>query len=178
MSATSREFLIFSHGLILGVLFLLAFAGGLVSFYGLRAAASLTVAELKERVWRLKWGTGAMAVVAWLLVISGTYIIYPLYRAKPPEGVADLSAYPRSFLLADPSLAILHTFGMEWKEHIAWFAPILATAVFYIVLKYGPQLSQDDRLRRMAFILFILAFAAAAIAGVLGGLIADAAPVL
>ena len=178
MSDAFREYLTFSHGLILGVVFLLAFAVGLLNLYSLRRASSLTGAERTERVWRLKWSTGAMAVVAWLLVITGTYVIYPWYRAAPPEGVADLSAYPRSFLLADASISVLHSFGMEWKEHVAWFAPILATTVFYIVVKYGPQLSQDDRLRKMAFVLFILAFAAAAVAGVIGGLIADAAPIV
>lgn len=177
MSLTFREFWTLSHGMILGAVFLLAFAGGLVAFYTLRPA-SVSAAELKERVWRLKWSTGAMAVLGWLLVISGTYIIYPWYRATPPEGVTDLSAYPRSFLRADPSISLWHTFGMEWKEHVAWIAPILATAVFYIVLKYGPQLSQNDRLRKMAIILFVLAFAAAGIAGLLGALISNVAPVM
>jgi hypothetical protein len=162
--------------MLFGAVFLLAFAGGLAGLYSLRPAY-VTVAGLKERVWRLKWGTGIMALIAWLTVISGTYLVYPWYRATPPEGVTDLSAYPRSFLKADPSISGWHTFGMEWKEHVAWFAPILATAVFYIVLKYGPQLSQNDRLRKMVLFLFILAFATAAIAGLFGALITKAAPV-
>jgi hypothetical protein len=163
--------------MIFGAVFLLAFAGGLAGLYSLRPAY-VTAAGLKERVWRLKWGTGVMALIAWLTVISGSYIVYPWYRATPPEGTADLSAFPRSFLKADPSIAGWHSFGMEWKEHVAWFAPILATVVFYIVVKYGPQLADDDRLRRMTLVLFILAFAAAGIAGLLGALITKAAPVM
>ena len=93
-----------------------------------------------------------MAIVAWLMVITGTYIIYPWYRAPAPEG-ADLSLYPRSFLRASETLSGLHTFGMEWKEHIAWFAPILATVVAYLVMRYGPELAKNSQLRRIAVVL-------------------------
>ena len=67
---------------------------------------------------------------------------------------------------------------MEWKEHVAWFAPILATAVAFIVWKYGAQLAEDDRLRRFVMLIFMLAFIAAAIAGLFGALITKAAPIL
>lgn len=177
MSLTVREFWALAHGMIFGAVFLLAFAGGLAGLYSLRPAY-LTGPGVKERLWRLKWGTGVMAAVAWLTVITGTYIVYPWYRAAPPDGATDLSAYPRSLLLSDPAISVWHTFGMEWKEHVAWFAPILATAVFYIVIRYGPQLAEEDRLRKMALVLFIFAFAAAAIAGLFGALITKAAPVV
>lgn len=175
MTLTVRELWTLVHGMLFGAVFLLAFAGGLAGLYSLRPAY-VTTTGLKERLRRLKWGTGAMAVAAWLTVVSGTYIVYPWYRAAPPEGISDLSAYPRSFLIADPSLSALHSFGMEWKEHVAWIAPILATAVFYIIFKYGPQLAENDRLRKMVLTLFIMAFAAAGIAGLFGALIAKAAP--
>ena len=177
MSLSLREFWTSAHGMIFGAVFLLAFAGGLAGLYSLRPAF-LTAEGLKERLWRLKLGTGIMALVAWLTVISGTYIVYPWYRAPAPEGATDLTSYPRNLLLSDPAISGWHTFGMEWKEHVAWFAPILATAVFYIVLKYGPQLAQEDRIRKIALVLFIIAFAAAAIAGLFGALITKAAPVM
>jgi hypothetical protein len=163
--------------MIFGAVFLLAFAGGLAGLYSLRSEL-LTAAGMRERLPRIKWGTGLMALIAWLTVISGTYIVYPWYRARPPEGVTDLTGYPRYFLLDNPNLAGWHTFGMEWKEHVAWFAPILATAVFYIAWKYGPQLAENNSLRKMVMVLFILAFAAAAIAGLFGALITKAAPIL
>ena len=103
--------------------------------------------------------------------------MYPWYRAKAPAG-ADLAFFPRSFLKADPSLAAWHVFGMEWKEHIAWFPPILATVVAYLAWRYGPSLAEDDQLRRMMIVILVLAFAAAGIAGLLGALITKAAPVL
>ena len=177
MSLTLREFWTAAHGMIFGAVFLLAFAGGLAGLYSLRPEL-LTAAGMRERLPRIKWGTGLMALIAWLTVISGTYIVYPWYRAQPPAGVTDLASYPRSFLLDNPNLAGWHTFGMEWKEHVAWFAPILATAVFYIAWKYGPQLAENNRLRKMVMVLFILAFAAAAIAGLFGALITKAAPIL
>ena len=177
MSMTFRELWTTSHGMIFGSLFLLAFAGGLAGLYSMRPAY-LTAAGIQDRVQRVKWGTGLMAVVSWVTVVTGTYIVYPWYRAAPPEGVTDLSAYPRSFLKADEALSGWHVFGMEWKEHVAWLSPILATAVFYIVLKYGTQLAEDKQLRNMTIVIYILAFASAAVAGLLGALITKAAPVM
>ena len=40
--------------------------------------------------WRL---SGVMAVLAWLAVLTGAYIIYPWYRAVPPAGTADLAGF-------------------------------------------------------------------------------------
>ena len=112
-----------------------------------------------------------MAVVAWLTVLSGTYLVYPWYRAKPPAGTTDLSNYPKYLLLAKPETAEWHKFGMEWKEHVAWLAPILATAVAYVVVRYGTKLAQERKIRNAALVLFIVAFGAAAAAGVLGAFI-------
>jgi hypothetical protein len=172
---TNRELLTLFHGMVLGFLFLLAFAGGLASLYSLRPG--LVIASgVKQRLFRLKASTWLMAIVAWLIVITGTYIIYPWYRAPAPDG-ADLSLYPRSFLRASETLSVLHTFGMEWKEHIAWFSPILATVVAYLVVRYGPELAKNSQLRRIVIVLFVISFVAAGIAGVYGGLINEAAPV-
>jgi hypothetical protein len=111
-----------------------------------------------------------MAVVAWVTVITGTWIVYPDYREQVPTS-------PRSVLLADPATEAWHTFGMEWKEHVAWLSPMLATVVAFIVLYYGVALARNDRLRRTAMTLFILAFATAAVAGALGALITNEAPI-
>lgn len=177
MLLTTREFWTVIHGMILGALFLLAFAGGLAGLYSLRPEW-VTVSGINERLRRLDVGTWVMAIVAWLTVITGTYIVYPWYRAKPPEGLADLSDYPRSFLLSVPELSAWHTFGMEWKEHVAWFSPILATAVAFVVWRYGDQIAQNPKLRNALIILFVLAFAAAGIAGLFGAFITKAAPIL
>ncbi len=175
MSVSLRELLTVFHGMIFGSLFLLAFAGGLAGLYSLKPEW-ITVSGIKEGVGRLMAGTWLMAIVAWATVISGTYFIYPWYRATPPEG-ADLTSFPVSLLLASPETAGWHHFGMEWKQHIGWFAPLLTTAVAYVVAYYGPQLAKEQKIRRTLLGLFILAFAAAAIAGLFGAFLNKVAPV-
>ena len=175
MSVSVRELWTVLHGLIFGSLFLLAFAGGLAGLYSLRPEW-VTVSGIRERMIRLLAGTWLMAVMAWITVISGTYIVYPWYRAGPPQG-ADLAAYPRSLLLSQPGTRLWHTFGMEWKEHVAWFAPILTAAVAFVVAYYGPQLAKDDKLRRTLIWLFIVGFAAAGIAGLFGAFLNKVAPI-
>ena len=178
MSLTDRETWGLIHGVGLGALFLLAFAGGLAGIYSLRPSW-LTHTGLSERIARLNIGTTAMAVIAWLTVITGTWIVYPWYRAAPPQGTSGeaLADFPRSFLLANPNLAGWHNFGMEWKEHIAWIAPILATAVAYVVIRYGLRLANMPKVRQALLTIFIVSFAAAGVAGLFGALITKAAPV-
>lgn len=169
MSFTNHEWWGLIHGMGLGALFLLAFAGGLADLYGLKRAL-VTNTGISERMRRLKIGVSGMAVVAWLTVITGTWIVYPWYRDKSPTS-------PRSQLLADPATVDWHHFGMEWKEHVAWLSPILATAVAFIVVYYGDQLIRHQRVRRTAITLFVLAFAFAAVAGAFGAFITKIAPV-
>jgi glucan phosphoethanolaminetransferase (alkaline phosphatase superfamily) len=67
---------------------------------------------------------------------------------------------------------------MEWKEHVAWAAPILATAAAFVVLYYGPRLISRPWLRAVVIIMFVAAFAAAAVAGVFGAFITKVAPIV
>lgn len=175
VSLTSREFWTVLHGMIFGALFLLAFAGGLAGLYSLRTEL-VTIAGIRERMHRLLAGTWLMALVAWITVVEGTYIVYPWYRAKPPAG-APLAEYPRSLILSNPATRGWHNFGMEWKEHVAWFAPILATAVAFVVTRYGAQLAENARLRRALILMFVMAFAAAGVAGLFGAFINKVAPI-
>lgn len=169
MSVSVRELWTVLHGLVFGSVFLLAFAGGLAGLYSLRAEW-VTVAGIRERLRRLLAGTWLMAIAAWVTVWSGTYVVYPWYRAAIPES-------PQSILLASPATRLWHTFGMEWKEHVGWFAPILATAVAFLVAYYGTQLADDNKLRRATVWLFVLAFTAAAVAGIFGAFLNKVAPV-
>lgn len=175
MQLTNRELWTVLHGMVFGSVFLLSFAGGLAGLWSLRPGL-VTVEGIKERLVRLRIGLVTMAVMAWLTVLTGNYIVYPWYRAKPPAG-ADLTAYPRYYLLSKPELAAWHTFGMEWKEHVAWIAPILATAVAFIAMYYGPRLVGDRRLRNITTALFVLAFLGAAVAGLFGAFLNKTAPV-
>jgi len=178
MEVSTRELWTLVHGMGFGAIFLLSFGGGLAGLYSLRPEL-VTVTGIKERMQRLNIGMWAMAIVVWLTVITGTFIVYPWYRAAPPTGTvgAALEAFPRYFLLASKTTAEWHTFGMEWKEHVAWLAPIAATVVAFITTYYGPRLAKHPEIRRAAAIFFIVAFAAAAIAGAFGALITKAAPI-
>ncbi|HEX5995152.1 MAG TPA: hypothetical protein VFY84_08445 [Jiangellales bacterium] len=170
MSFTTHEWWGLIHGMGLGAVFLLAFAGGLAGLYSLKPAL-LTRAGVAERMRRLKIGVVTMAIAAWGTVITGTWVVYPWYRNPSPDS-------PRSRLLADPATADWHHFGMEWKEHIAWISPILATTVAFIVVYYGAQLIRHDRVRRTTIGLYVAAFAFAAIAGAFGAFITKVAPVM
>jgi hypothetical protein len=169
MHFTNHEWWTLVHGMVFGAAFLLAFGGGLAGLYSLRPGL-LTTAGVTERVRRLKIGVVVMAVAAWGTVITGTWIVYPWYRDPAKDS-------PKSLLLADPNTADWHDFGMEWKEHIAWMSPILATVVAFIVVYYGASLIRHDRVRRTAMTLFVLAFAFAAVAGAFGAFITKVAPV-
>ena len=182
MNITDRELWTLIHGMGFGALFLLAFAGGLAGLYSLRPRL-VTAEGITERVSRLRWGTILMAACVWLTVIVGTYVVYPWYRANPPASLdktvqtAELKEYPRYWLLASEDTAQYHDFGMEWKEHVAWISPLLATVVAYGVFKYRKELASNSRARHIVIALFLLSFAVAGIAGVLGALITKAAPV-
>jgi uncharacterized membrane protein len=118
-----------------------------------------------------------MVVLAWLTVFSGAYIVYPWYRAVPPAGTTDLAMYPRRLLLASGKTSEWHNVGMEWKEHLAWFAPICLTAVAYIFLRYRLRLRQYKEMRHAVMGLIALAFFAAATAGFFGAMLNKNAPV-
>lgn len=175
MEITNRELWTVIHGMGFGAAFLLAFGGGLAGLYSLRSGW-LTTVGIRERLLRLKAGLWSMAVIAWATVLTGTYIVYPWYRAKPPEGTTDLTDYPRSLLLSDPATAEWHKLGMEWKEHVGWLAPIAATVVAYVVTVYGTRLVGDSRIRRVVLWFFLAAFITATVAGMFGAFINKVAP--
>jgi hypothetical protein len=188
MDLNSRETWTVIHGLILGTLFLLAFAGGLAGLWSLRPGL-ITAVGLKERMRRLYVGTWVMAMVAWATVITGTWIVYPWYRAglAGADGAGCAGAAlptstcsPRDFLLSNVSgdTESWHRFGMEWKEHVSWAAPFLATAAAFLVVYYGPRLIARPWLRAAVIVMFVGAFAAAAVGGAFGAFLNKVAPII
>jgi hypothetical protein len=111
-----------------------------------------------------------MAVVAWATVLVGTFVVYPWYRESTPTSA-------RSQLLANPDTKDWHEFGMEWKEHIAWISPFLATAVAVVAVLYGRRIASDSRFRNLLTGLFVLSFLVVAVAGLFGALITKGAQV-
>jgi hypothetical protein len=177
MELTHKEFWTALHGMILGAGFLLAFSGGFAALWTMRAGW-LTDQGTARMGRMLSAGTWTMAILAWAAVLLGTYMIYPWYRAKAPANptAAVLAEHPKYLLLSKPQTSEWHEFGMEWKEHIAWLTPILATAVAFVVTRYRRQIVNEASLRRALLILFSLAFFAASVAGIFGALINKAAP--
>jgi len=189
MELSDREAWTVIHGLLAGTLFLLAFAGGLAGLWSLRPGF-LSPAAIRERMRRLYVGVWVMAAVAWITVVSGTWIVYPWYRASLAGD--DLSGCvgaqlpsattcsPRDFLLSNVSgrTSSWHEFGMEWKEHIGWAAPILATAVAFLVTYYGPRLIPRTWLRVVTIVMFVAAFAAAVVGGAFGAFLNKVAPIV
>jgi hypothetical protein len=190
MELSNREFWTLIHGMVLGALFLLAFTGGLAGLYSLRPEW-VTAEGIRERMTRLRYGIGLMALVAWATVLTGTWIIYPWYRENLSETEAGRYAgceglqrpadtcSPRDFLLSGVSgdTETWHTFWFEWKEHVAWFAPMFATAAAFLVFYYGRSLAHNPFLRRLVLLLFAGSFITAGIAGLIGALVTKTAPI-
>lgn len=145
-----------THGMVFGGLTLLLCAGaaGLLWARDGRALSPVLV--------------GA-ALFAWAAVLSGTWSIYPAYRAGAPDS-------PKSRLMADPSTRGWHEFAMEWKEHIAWLAPFLLTAAAFVAWRRRAELAADASTRRAIWLLQAGGFAASAAAAALGSLITRQAP--
>lgn len=191
MEISYRETWTVLHGLVFGTVFLLAFAGGLAGLWSLRPGL-VTSAGIRERMRRLYVGAWAMAAVAWVTVISGTWIVYPWYRAQLAvqgeddyAGCADAilpnaSCSPRDFLKSNVSgqTETWHGFGMEWKEHVGWAAPILATAAAFLIAYYGPRLMSRPWLRAVTIVMFVGAFAAAVVGGAFGAFLNKVAPIV
>ncbi|MGE5462390.1 MAG: hypothetical protein ACM3PS_03490 [Syntrophothermus sp.] len=176
MEMNSRELLTVIHGMVFGFIFLLGFSGALYMVYSMKPEL-LTVNGIKRTANGAKAYMWLLALSVWGAVFTGAWIVYPYYRAVPPEGTLDLSTFPKFLLLASESTAKWHEFGMEWKEHVAFLAPMAATVVAFVVAYYGPLLAKKVGERRAVMIFFIFAFVATAIAGMFGAFITKAAAV-
>jgi len=169
MHLTYREWWSLVHGFVFGGGFLLSFAGVAIVLYGLRSR-DLSDEGIARHVLWLRLGSAAMALAAWGTVILGTWLIYPWYRNG--------SASPKTALLASTQTSGWNSFGMEWKQHLAWLAPFLATTVAFLAFYYGKRLASDQRLRRFTLALLVGAFGAASIAALFGALITKISPVV
>jgi hypothetical protein len=176
MEISYRDLITVLHGMGFGTLFMLAFSGAIGVLYATSSAGPrMQPSRWETRMFRFY--LISMAVLAWLTVLSGAYVIYPWYRAAPPAGTTDLSLYPRSLLLSSPLTSGWHDLGMEWKEHIAWFTPIAMTMVAYVFIKYGPQLALHRSMRAAVLSFTAVAFFATAVAGGVGAFLNKNAPV-
>jgi magnesium-transporting ATPase (P-type) len=178
MELTQRELVTMIHGMLFGGFFLLALFGTLVLLLE-RSSPDRNNPDSASAQPASRWQTTyfiVMVVFGWAAVLSGAYIIYPWYRAVAPAG-ADLALYPKFLLTAHPYTAGWHNFGMEWKEHVAWIAPMSSTMVAWVLLKHRAAWNAHRAIRNTVLGFSVTAFLAAAIAGGWGAMIDKKAPV-
>ena len=176
MEITARALWTLIHGLGFGALYLLACSGALVELYRFSTVSPASEIDPgRERFVKIYLLT--MVVLAWAAVLTGAYVIYPWYRAVPPSGTADLSMYPQRLLMAGPATSGWHSLGMEWKEHVAWFAPISMTMVAFVFIRYGRDLKRHRQLRAAVLSFAVASLVSAGIAGFWGAMINKYAPV-
>jgi hypothetical protein len=163
------------HGIVLGGGALMAMSAALFGLYAMRGTAAGPVAD-RPPSRALAWLMILTAVLLWLTVLIGTYINFPPYRATPPEGLADLSQYPRSLITSSPGTAWLHSYAMETKEHVPWIGAMLATAIAFVGARYRSALLTSPPLRRMTAVLLAILLVAVSYVAVLGVFVNKVAP--
>jgi uncharacterized membrane protein len=176
MGITTRDLFTVMHGMGFGALFMLAFSGAIGELYWISAPGVRPQTNSREQT-MLAFYLSAMVVLAWATVISGAYLIYPWYRATPPAGVTDLTNFPQHLLQSNPKTAGWHDLGMEWKENVAWLAPIAMTMVAYVTMIYRTAVGKQRQIRLAVLSFAVVAFVATGIAGAFGAFLNKYAPV-
>jgi len=176
MEFTTRGLWTMIHGMGFGALYLLAASGTLVELYRRYSPSSPGPITPRDESF-LRIYLVAMAALAWLTVLTGTYIIYPWYRAVAPVGTANLAAFPQMLLKSNPATIGWHSFGMEWKEHVAWLVPIAITMAAFIAVKYARDLRNHPKLRTALLGFVATSLFAAGVAGFFGAMLNKNAPV-
>jgi len=175
MLFTVRSIWTMVHGIVLGGAALMGLSAALFHLYAARTSDERNIAAPSASR-ALAGLTVLTAMMLWLTVLVGTYIIFPPYRATPPAGVTDLAQYPLSLIQARLETAWLHAFAMESKEHAPWIASMLATAVAFVSVRYPSKLLRDAPLRNMATVLLAICFALVAFVALMGMLVNKVAP--
>jgi hypothetical protein len=172
---SSRSIWTMVHGVVFGGGALVALAAAL---FGLAALGSpnATDAAADRHARYIAWLLMFSAAALWLTVVVGTYVNFPPYRATPPEGLSNLSQFPRALIQSNPQTVWLHSFAMEIKEHVPWIAAMLATAVAFVAARYRSQLLSDAHIRRSAQLLLAICFMLVAAVSLLGVFINKVAP--
>jgi hypothetical protein len=173
MQLSFRELMTCLHGILFGGFFVMTIFGAIVLLieWQHRDPVPAPTTSLRQAVYLI-----ATAVLGWVAVLSGAYIVYPWYRAIPPAH-SDLALYPQRLLISSPSTVGWHYIGMEWKEHVAWFAPMVITMIAFVLIRHRAAWLSDRQIRRTVLGFSAAALIAALLAGGWGAMIDKAAPV-
>jgi hypothetical protein len=164
------------HGMFIGGFFLMAVFGVMVELF--RSKYVKQPSELTARGQSLRsFYLLVTPALGWIAVLLGAYIVYPWYRAIPPAGVASLAGYPQRLLLSRPGTSGWHRVGMEWKEHVGWFAPITITMVAYVMAQHRLAMQKYPQIRAAVLVFALVALVSGGIAGFFGAIIDNHAPV-
>ncbi|HTU49573.1 MAG TPA: hypothetical protein VMF56_03210 [Acidobacteriaceae bacterium] len=175
MEISSRALVTQVHGMLFGVFFLLLVFGMVVELC--RSSFTSQPSQLSAKGLSLqRFYLVFTAVVGWFAVLTGAYIVYPWYRAIPPA-TANLANYPQALLKSSPTTAGWHSLGMEWKEHVAWFAVIAITMAACVLIQYGRAIRQHPQMRKAVHGFVVVAFLSAMVAGLFGAMLNKHAPV-
>jgi hypothetical protein len=175
MEITMRGLWTLIHGMGFGGLYLLACSGAIIELWRhYSPAASTSTSASDERFFRVY--LISMASLAWLAVLTGAYIVYPWYRATPPAGT-NFAAAPQQFLMRNAATIGWHSIGMEWKEHVAWLAPIAITMAAAVFIRYGRTIRHHPHLRNVVLCFVVVSLIATGIACFFGAEIKDRSPV-
>lgn len=163
------------HGIALGGAALLGLSAVLFALYLMhrRPVAASASGDASRPIAAL---TTVCAAALWLATFLGIYVIFPAYRATPPEGTVDLAQYPRALVLSNPSTRWLHSFAMETKEHLPLIASMMATAVAFVAWRYRKRLLEDEWLRRAGATFLVICFVLVAYLALLGVFVNKVAP--
>ncbi|MGD1102470.1 MAG: hypothetical protein ABSA59_10425 [Terriglobia bacterium] len=176
MDITLRALITLIHGMLFGTFFLMAVYGLVVELF--RSAYVEQPSNLCSKGYSLERFYLICTVgLGWAAVLTGAYVVYPWYRAIPPAGVTNLALYPRYLLKSSAATAGWHDLGMEWKEYIAWMAPMAMTMVAYVLTKYRLSMREHPQVRTTVLVFALVAFGAAGVAGFLGAMLNKYAPV-
>ena len=176
MEISVRSLWTLIHGMGFGALYLLACSGALIELWRRYSPRADALPAARDESF-MRVYLAMMAVLAWVAVLTGTYVIYPWYRAAPPPGTTDLAGFPQRLLMASPTTGAWHSIGMEWKEHVAWLVPISITMAAAVFFQYGRNLRRHAPLRSAVLCFTLVSFLAARVAGFFGAMLVKHAPV-
>jgi len=118
--------------------------GALVELYRAIARTTCAASERDERFLRVY--LVCMAALAWLAVLTALTSSIPGI-ARYATGHGNSRCISAAAADVSPTTSGWHSIGMEWKEHVAWIAPISITMAAAVALQYGRDLKNHPQLR-------------------------------